>query len=628
MGKSILRSVGAIVGLGWLFAACSGTGTAGGGPIITGSTAGSGSGAIGGNGGSGGSVGSLCAPGTKRCDALNVKLCDETGFNETIAQTCAPSQACSGGACVASACVPNTTSCKDGAVWTCDANGASTLTEQCAFGLSCRVEDDSASCNPQACSPNQPVCDGNVATLCRADGSGPASGGVDCKNSKQACYSGKCQDIACSNGEKLCDHGSVYLCSHNGTDISLLSTCRSDEVCDADMGSCRSKLCDPGKVSCDGTRTQTCNAFGSAWLPGSVECAADGKICVSGSCKKQVCAASRSYCQDGNVYSCDATGTLATLTQTCAQTEHCTTYSSGSFGYCKANDCHAGDTLCDNNMIKVCNSDGSLPSTGTACGDNQVCENAQCKDRPCVAGSYFCKGVDVYYCDYNSPYLYLSQQCSGNTACKPLGNNSATCSPLACSPNSNTCLGNKIGTCASDGQSLSVVSSDCTTSTSICTADLTCAKSALDTVGGAESPEPVYTGTLVGDVIDVDSARKLTELQINLVLTGPRQLRWIIYEAVGQYFVGKFDQIVAVKDTGFASSGPLSFSLAAGKRYLLAVVITGGDAVDYIDIQPFTGDISFGTVVGRVYSYSPNSVDAYSYDSSYVSQMKVLTEPL
>jgi len=626
MGKSIVRSLGAFVGFGLLLAACSGAQTPVGGS--------GGGGAMDGNGGNGGNSGSVgsggspsgCVPGAKRCDGSSVKVCDDVGAQEIIAQTCLPSQSCVLGSCVTT-CVPNTEFCQDGGVWKCDSSGLSTRDQQCAASLFCRVDGDKASCSSQACTANQPVCDGDVATTCKSDSSGPAAGGVDCSDSKQACYGGQCLEVACKSGTKVCEHGDVYLCTHNGTEISLLTECGPSEVCDAEMGSCRAKVCDPGKVSCDGTRVQTCNAFGSAWLPGSLECAADGKICVNGSCKKQICAANRSYCQDGSVYNCDSSGSASTLSQTCnPQTQHC--YAYGSFATCQANECHAGDKLCDGNVIKVCNADGSIPASGTSCTDTQYCENAECKPRPCTLGTYYCKSSDVYYCDFSGPSL--SQDCVGDTACKVLGTSGATCAPLACSPSSSACLGNQIGTCASDGLSLSQVTSDCTATASICTADLKCAKSTSDTFGVAEATEPIYASSLVGDVIDVDSARKLTELSAQLVFVGSRELRWIIYEVVGQTFVPKVDKIVSALNgsTGFIGSGPLNFQLAAGKRYLFGVVISGGDAIDYIDSVPFPGKVSFGTLMGRVITFYPSTFDVFSIDSNYVSQMKVTTEPI
>ena len=619
MGKSSARRATAIFGLGLLLAACSGekTGEAGG---IAGS---GGSGPSASTAGSGGKP-SVCVAGAKRCEGLNVKVCDDAGSSETISETCLPSQVCANGACAERDCVPNTQFCKDNAVWKCDKTGAATFDQQCAASLFCRVEGDSASCSTQACQPGQPVCDGDLATVCAKDGSGPSTSGVDCGKTKQACYGGKCRDIACNTGEKLCEHGDVYLCSHNGTDISLLTDCTASEVCDGEMGACRAKLCDPGKVLCDGTRIQTCNAFGSAWLPGTVDCAADGKICISGTCKKQLCAANRNYCQDGNLYSCDSSGTIGTLSQTCnSQFEHCRTY--GSFGTCEQNQCHAGDTLCADNMIKVCNADGSLPASGTSCAANQYCDNAQCKDLNCVPGNSFCKGADVYYCDFSG--ASLSEQCAAGTACKAFGSNGAMCAALACTPSSTACLGNQIGVCGTSGQTLGQVTNDCTATASICTMDSKCAKSVSDTIGVAENVEPMSASYLVGDVIDVDSARTLTELQAQLVLAGPRELRWIVYELSGQIFVGKFDKVVSnVTGSGFISSGSFSFKLAAGKRYLLAVVVSGGDAIDYIDTQPFAGRVSFGSVIGRVVTYYPSSFDIFSIDPNYVSQMKVTTE--
>ena len=622
MGKSIGRSVGAIFGLGLLLAACGGTKSE---PTPGDSVGGSGGRDDGGNGGSsagGPSATHSCTPGTKRCDGLNLKACDDAGAREVTVQTCLSSQVCANGACVGSACAPNTQFCKDGAVWQCDDSGGSTRGEQCAIGLFCRVDGDSASCSTQACTANQPVCDGEVATTCKSDGSGPTSGGVDCSSTKQACFAGQCRDVKCSNG-KLCDHGDVYLCSHNGTDISLLTDCNTGEVCDAAAGACRAKICDPGKVSCDGSRVQTCNEFGSAWLPSS-DCATDGKICVNGGCRKQICAASRSYCQDGSAYSCDSSGTTTTLTQTCnAQSERCIAY--GSYASCKANECHAGDTLCSDNMIKVCNADGTLPATGTACADNQFCENAQCKAQLCVPYTYFCSGKDVYYCDFNSPVL--SQPCDADTACKVLGSSGAACAPLACSPSSSACLGNQIGTCAADGHSLSQVTNDCAAATSVCTTDLQCAKSATDALGVAENVEPFAASYVVGDVIDVDSTRKLTELQTQLVLAGSRELRWIVYELSGQTFVAKVDKLVSnVTGSGFISSGPFSYTLTAGKRYLLGVVVTGGDAVDYVDTWPYPSKVSFGSLIGRVLNYYPGSFDGSYIDTNYISLMKVTTE--
>jgi hypothetical protein len=197
---------------------------------------------------------------------------------------------------------------------------------------------------------------------------------------------------------------------------------------------------------------------------------------------------------------------------------------------------------------------------------------------------------------------------------------------LACSPGSTTCIGDKIGKCATDGQGLSATTTDCTATANVCTADLKCAASATDAIGVSENAEVIAANSLIGDVIDVDSTRKLTELQTNLVLSGSRELRWIVYELSGQTFVAKADKVVSsVTGSGFLSSGTFNFTLTAGKRYLLGVVVSGGDAVDYVDNMPYVRDVSFGTVTGRVFNYYPSTFDVYAIDMYSTSQMKVMT---
>jgi hypothetical protein len=586
----------------------------------------------------------ICEPGVSRCDGVLVKACSESGQQETVVQVCQASQICSGGVCLGAgsspggggtmgggtmggepACIANSKFCNEGAIWKCDASGsASTLIERCSGGLFCHAGDAGVSCAAQACSSGDALCEGNVATTCLNDGSGPKPGGTDCGDSKQACYQGKCRDIACIPSSKLCQHDDVYLCGQNGTETTLFADCQANEVCDADAGACRPRLCDPGKAVCDGTRAVTCNAFGSAWQADSQDCAEEGKLCSSGACKKQMCGPSTTFCQDGSVYNCDSTGTQATLSQTCnSQYEHCEAYNSGTYAYCRYNDCQAGQTLCSGNVIKTCNDDGSLPSTGTTCASDQYCENAECKDLDCTPGTYMCETGDVYYCNYNAAPQVV-ETCYDGTVCKAVGASGATCSPLACSPDASACIGNKIGTCAADGQSLASVSSDCTASSSICTADLKCATTTQDGIGVGENLETLYAGTLIANAVEVTSSRLLTDLQMYLVLPSPRELRWVIYELSGSTYVAKNDSVSsAIAGTGYVGISGLSYPLKAGKRYLFGVVISGGDSVDSLDTAPFSQAISFGTLLGRVSSSYWPSLDASNVNTAYLSQMKV-----
>ena len=576
--------------------------------------------------------GGSCDPDSRRCEGLNVKVCSANGTEETIAETCLPSQSCSGGVCTDTACIPNTRFCKDGAIWKCDSTGGgSALAQMCAAGMFCRDDDGSASCSNQACTPGQPMCDTNVAATCAADGSGPNPGGTDCAATNQACYQGQCRDIACAGGMKVCQHDDVYLCAQNGTDMSLLADCGMNEVCDGDAGACRPKVCDIGKVSCDDAKAkvQKCNAFGSAWVDGGNDCSADNNICVNGACKKQTCTANATFCQDGNVYQCDPSGVSSSLWQTCTpQYYHCEPYPSSNYAQCAYNQCQPSQVLCDGNVVKTCAANGSLPAAGTDCGNDKYCENGACKPKVCEPFTYYCKNGDVYYCDYfGGPQQgeQPAQFCPTDTTCQ-VTDNSATCIPLPCSPGETACLGNKVGVCASDGQSIGGVPTDCAANGNVCGTDGKCAKTIIETLGVAEDAVTESAGNVMGDVIQVNSARKVTEMQMQLVLAAPRELRWVIYEQSGTNFIARVDKVVSnVSGTGFISSGPMAYTLKAGKTYLFAVAISGGNSIAYFDTAPYSVNASFGSVLGRLDSGYSSTIGVY-FDSFYLYQMKLTTE--
>lgn len=610
MGRNIARGAAALLGFSLLAAVgCSGSSKK-----------------------SGDTASTVCVAGVRRCEGLNVKVCNDDGTLEEIESTCTPMQTCADGACNDNACVPNTRFCKDGAVWRCDTTGGgSTLASMCPSGQFCRDDDGTAYCSNMACTPGQGMCAGSVASTCAADGSGPNPNGTDCAASKQGCVQGQCKDLACEPGSKVCQGKAVYLCGQNGTDTSLLLECGANDVCDGDMGACRPKVCEPDKMGCDTSKVVQCNAFGSAWLPPSKDCAGDNQLCVAGECKKQICQSSATYCQDGNVYQCDANGISATLSQTCnPQWNHCYQYPSGTYAICASNDCQAGHTFCDGNTIKTCTADGAIPQTGTECGSDSYCDpnSVTCKKKDCEPYTYFCKGGDIFYCEYyggNQPGAQPVQNCLSDTTCQVV-ENVPSCVPLPCPPGEAACLNNQVGTCAADGQSLASVSDDCAKATNVCTSELKCAKTSVETIATAEDALTESGGSFVGNAIQVRSTRKLTELQMNLILASPRELRWVVYEQSGQNFVARVDKVISNQSgTGFLSSGPFNYTLKAGKTYLLGVAVSGGNFITYYDGAPFSGWGSFGSLLGRVDQGYSSTLGAY-VDTSILYQMKATTE--
>lgn len=572
-------------------------------------------------------TGDKCEPGALSCDGLNVKVCDADGVTLSIEKTCLPDQACVAGACTDSACVPNTKFCKDGQVHKCDRTGSgSTLSKTCGTNQFCLEADEDADCSDTACKAGQALCDGQIATVCKPDGSGPAPEGKSCADSKQVCFEGACTDQTCMPNQKLCQDGDVYLCGANSKDTSLVVECGTSEVCDGTTAACRPKQCEPKALSCSGNKVVTCNDFGSDWAPGGVDCAATDEICVAGACKKQICTPGATFCQDGNVYACDSQGLTSYLNQSCSPSSyyHCQQYET-NYAYCANNQCYAGQAVCDGNVLKTCTPEGNLPTTGTACGTDKICTNGACATKICEPYTTYCKDGDIYYCDYDGTFANLQQQCLSGTACKETPY-SITCEPLPCSPGETACIANKVGVCAQDGASLGSTTQDCYATDTICSAEGTCLTSVVDTLGVAEDATTVSGGTVMGNAVSVLSARTVTQLEANLVLASPRELRWVIYEQSGSNWVARVDKVVANQSgTGFFSSGAFNYALKAGKNYLFAVAISGGNSIVYYDTAPYPLDQSFGHVLGGVSTYYASSfgVDYYYYGTLY--QMRITT---
>jgi len=543
----------------------------------------------------------VCDPGSRRCEGDAIKRCNQTGTGDSFEMACAPGQ--------------------------------------------CRVQGNNAFCSPpvipMVCMANQPMCDRNSATQCKADGSGPQPGGVDCGATTQHCLEGACSDSLCVGATRSCHDGDVYVCSADGASLSVWDDCADSEVCDEVSSLCLARVCEPSKTTCLGTRVVTCNASGSGWLPDPTDCAAQGNRCVAGTCQKNACAASTTFCQDGNVYQCDPSGASSALSRTCRPgVEHCEVTPAGLYAFCIPYACVAGQKLCDGDVVKTCNSDNTIPPDGTACARDEVCEDAACKPLGCHLDTFFCKGKDVYFCGHDGQAL--NEECASGQACGAIianpdpnltGNFAlAGCMPSACPPGETGCVLDKIGSCGADGTSLSAVTNDCAASGKICTRNAMCDVSVTDTVGLDKSVAAISEDQYLGNVIDVRSTRKLTELQMWLVFPSTRSIRWLVFELVGYEFVPRVEKTTSVpSSTGFVSSGALSFSyqLEAGKRYALGVIVSGSSIGYYDDTVPLplAESPSFGTVNGVVSAFSDvasfNIVD--SFTGSVAALMKVTT---
>lgn len=562
----------------------------------------------------------LCEPVGRSCDGPSVRVCDQDGHS-TIEKTCLPSEVCSEGDCRPIVCVPDSEFCKDRAIRKCGADGTSSSpVRTCLASEFCREDDGVVGCSATACTPNELLCVGDVATACRADGSGAKPGGKDCSASSRLCSDGQCVDPTCTPGEKLCEHDDVYLCVGGGIKSVLFTDCSASEVCDPSLAACRTRICEPGYLGCDATRTAKCNSLGTGWEQSGVDCAATDQVCKQGACRPRVCTPNAQFCKDGSVYQCDADGIASTLREACnSNYYHCVSYAGSSYAYCGYNSCMPGTPVCNGNLLSTCAADGSgaLPG-GTDCGNDATCSGNACQPKLCQPGE-FCKNDDVYYCWSGGLDMSISTNCADDSPCGKTDAGVA-CVPYKCWPGLKACVGNKIGTCADDGKALAVVKQDCGESDEVCVSPSSCGATAVDTLGEADELAAISTGYFFGDVIEVSSNRALTKLEANIVLAASRDLRWCVFELVNGYYVSRYEKVVnGQSGSGYLSSGALTYTLKAGKTYLLGVAVSGGGAAPYYDSVPWQPEVSFGKVTGgyaaryetQLYSHYTNAGLAY-----------------
>lgn len=577
--------------------------------------------------GAGGASAADCEPGTKSCDGASVRVCSDDGIAR-IETTCTPAQVCQGGACHDIACVPGSTFCDGQVVRQCGADGTtSDVKSTCSASQFCSEQGTSASCGDTVCQPGAGLCVDGVATQCRSDGSGPKPGGTDCSKAGSVCTQGTCAEKLCTAGERLCQQGNVYFCV-DGSHTVPFAECGSGEVCDPNLAVCAKVVCSAGDLSCDGTRIVKCNELGTGYDQIGTDCASSDQVCSKGACETPICKPGATFCKDGNVQTCDATGLAPTVTQVCSSLYyHCGP--SGTGAACLYNSCVAGSAACNGNVATKCNTDGSgYESGGTDCGTDKVCSAGSCQPKVCTGYGYFCKDKNVAYCQGGLTYS-LIQDCGSDARCVAMSSSgTAACVPYACQPKQTGCLGNQVGTCDSDGTALASVSQDCTATSQVCVNGGTCADSAVDTLGTAEELQSLNDGYFFGDIIDVNSERRLTELEANVVLASERNLRFVVFEGTtSNQFVARYDQLLKNQSgSGYQSSGAIDYTLHAGRRYALGVAVSGGGFVPYYDAAPWKSTASFGSIVGPAIAAYASTVYLSTATGDRIYDLRITTE--
>ena len=512
-----------------------------------------------------------CTPGTALCDGNRLTVCDELGAGpETTGGTdCGDTdQVCYSASCRDVICEPGTTYCKSGGIYLCENGGATErLFSSCAFNQYC--DEATTMCVVRSCTPGTPACVGETTGVCNAAGSGiDTSMGTNCGAlTDQACWNGACAPVVCENGTRYCTGQSVYMCINNGTLSSLQSACSTGYHCDPVDAACELNVCTPNGPACDGNRATTCNAIGSGYLTGGTTCDTD-EACVSGTCLPLVCEPNSYYCSGGNPYRCGIDGTTTTLLATCTANQHCRV----GFSTCQTDVCTAGMPFCNGDLISTCASDGSGPvDAGMACAMGNVCDASVCRPVICTPDLVDCVNADVQRCNAKGTAWTITSDCPTTSYCDEAS--APTCLEDFCSAGMPACDGETLATCGTDGGSYVSQTTNCATSSQVCTLSA-CADAATDLVGTATTSSS-YTNYMMANRYYVTSTRRLTQIENYLAFTGTIQLTWFVYENTNANGTGSytkvFEKLTTSSGTDFHSSGAIDVPLAARRHYLIGV---------------------------------------------------------
>jgi hypothetical protein len=199
-----------------------------------------------------------------------------------------------------------------------------------------------------------------------------------------------------------------------------------------------------------------------------------------------------------------------------------------------------------------------------------------------------------------------------------------------CTSGQIACLGNQVGTCASDGLSLAAVTEDCAANGQVCDESQACSASVVDAIGvglGVQK-HPLKLGMILADLIDVDMPRVITKLEAHLDLVSEAELVWLIYEWDGaEYRLRAEDSTMESAGDAFFGSGSLSYELQPGKRYAVGVYTVAPDSSYYTDDAPTQRTLSFGAVRGGNISGGYDYRDGSEFQPfNYQPQLRVTTQ--
>jgi hypothetical protein len=345
----------------------------------------------------------------------------------------------------------------------------------------------------------------------------------------------------------------------------------------------------------------------------------------SGFASNQSCHAGQTQCMGNMLYGCDLN--LDHLTPLV----DCTTSNPGAYcnpkaksgPACDVRDCEPGATRCNNTTLFSCGADGHW-SPGAE--DQRACPPPPDPEPICQPFTSVCADGLLEVCLESGLAYATPHACPSGSHCLDQGDYDQ-CIRNACQPGETACLGNQVGVCASDGQSLSRVTLDCPAQGQICYgAD--CSPSLVERL----APSPDGTDSTLGIVelvmVDVHSSRTLSQLNTEILLSADGLLHWLVYEGGSSGYVLLYDGTSPVlAGSSRPSSGELSLPLRAGRRYAFGLSTTTRGSFFRQEVLS-SRELSFGRVYGsNLYEGDYHSLPADLDPNDYEILLGIQTTP-
>ncbi|HET7545112.1 MAG TPA: hypothetical protein VFK05_34845 [Polyangiaceae bacterium] len=255
-------------------------------------------------------------------------------------------------------------------------------------------------------------------------------------------------DASCTLGA-ACSNDSDCIGSHCDRGTGTCVACLVDTDCDSGQDCVASACLSRCQTDAQCAAGQHCSQSKHCQACGKdADCAAD-EHCSAAACVKDRCKKAAKECDpDSNgVRICSANGDSSRVVP-CNASNTCAAGKDGAS--CQAWICTPDSKSCDDEgkAVRTCASDGLSFEGSSACKRGTTCLAGECVGSGCTPNRTFCSGNDSRSCASDGQTSTLLRSCGDTALCEE---STGLCRSKSCAPGSTVCDGQNVATCKADG---------------------------------------------------------------------------------------------------------------------------------------------------------------------------------